>query len=292
MPQIVPHLWFDTQAKDAAELYTSLLGNSEVTNVTTITDTPSGDCDIVSFTLAGQPFQAINAGPVFTFNPSVSLRVDCATPEEVNELWNQLIDGGQALMPLDSYPFSKRYGWLQDRYGLSWQLMHTDAEISQKIVPQLMFVGDVTGKAEEAIRAYTSAFPNSEVGDIMRYGPDGGPNASDAVQFAAFTLDGYHLAAMDSAEAHAFAFNEAVSLMVYCDTQAEIDHYWQLSSVPESEQCGWLKDRFGVSWQIVPSAMDQMMRNADEATLTRVTQAFLAMKKFDIAELEKAYQGA
>jgi predicted 3-demethylubiquinone-9 3-methyltransferase (glyoxalase superfamily) len=126
----------------------------------------------------------------------------------------------------------------------------------------------------------------------MRYGPNDGPNDENSVQFASFTLDGYHLSAMDSAEAHNFGFNEAVSLMVPCETQAEIDRYWErMSAVPESEQCGWLKDRFGVSWQIVPAALDDMMRKADDETLGRVTRAFLAMKKFDVAELEEAYAG-
>ena len=292
MQQITPHLWFDTQAKEAAELYTSLFENSEVTDVTTLRDTPSGDCDVVSFTLAGQPFQAISAGPLFTFTPSISFRVDCATKDEVDELWNRLITDGQALMPLDSYPWSQRYGWPQDRFGLSWQLMYTEGDIPQKIVPQLMFVGDVAGKAEEAIRFYASVFENSAVSDIMRYGPNEGPNDENAVQFASFTLDGYHLSAMDSAEAHNFGFNEAISLIVPCETQAEIDRYWdRMSAVPESEQCGWLKDRFGVSWQIVSAALDDMMRKADDETLARVTRAFLAMKKFDLAELEKAYAG-
>jgi predicted 3-demethylubiquinone-9 3-methyltransferase (glyoxalase superfamily) len=289
MPRITPHLWFDTQAKEAAEFYTSLLPRSEVTNVTTIHDTPSGDCDIVSFALAGQPFQAISAGPEFTFTPSISFRVDCETEAEVDELWNALIEGGQALMEIDTYPFSKRYGWLQDRFGLSWQLMHSETDFTQKIVPTLMFVGDVAGKAEEAMNLYTSVFPNSSVGDIMRYGPGAEPEAEDGVQYASFTLDGYQLAAMDSANEHNFAFNEAISLMVACKDQAEIDHYWQLSSVPESEQCGWLKDRFGVSWQIVPSALDEMLQSADEQTLDRVTQAFLQMKKLDVAKLEQAY---
>src|SRR5688500_17830180 len=138
MPRITPHLWFDTEAVQAAELYTSLLDDSKVTDVTTLRDTPSGDCDIVSFTLAGQPFQAISAGPEFTFNPSVSFRIDCSTSAEVDELWNVLQTDGQALMPLDSYPFSDHYGWIQDRFGLSWQIMRTDAEITQKVVPQMM----------------------------------------------------------------------------------------------------------------------------------------------------------
>jgi predicted 3-demethylubiquinone-9 3-methyltransferase (glyoxalase superfamily) len=289
MQGITPHLWFDTQAKEAAEFYVSLLDGSQVLDVRTLRDTPSGDCDVVSFRLASQPFQAISAGPLFTFNPSISFRVDCSTKEEVDELWNRLQEGGQTLMPLDNYPFSARYGWLQDRFGLSWQLMHTEGDITQKIVPTLMFVGDVCGKAEEAIRSYASVFSDSEVGDILRYGPGAEPEAEDGVQYASFTLGGLHLAAMDSAQMHNFSFNEAISLMVHCDGQEEIDHYWGLSAVPESEQCGWLKDRFGVSWQIVPSSLDEMMRNSDEPTLQRVTQAFLAMKKFDLAQLEEAY---
>ncbi len=293
MPKITPHLWFDTQAKEAAEFYTALLPGSEITDVVTLRDTPSGDCDVVTFSLAGQPFQAISAGPLFSFNPSISFRIDCATRDEVDDLWNRLEPGGQALMPLDTYPFSQRYGWLQDRFGLSWQLMHTEAGIPQKIVPTLMYVGDVCGKAEEAIRHYVSVFDNSEVGDIMRYGPGAEPEAANDVQYAAFTLDGYHLAAMDSGHEHNFAFNEAVSLIVPCESQAEIDRYWErLSAVPDAEQCGWLKDRFGVSWQIVPAVMDDMMRKADEETLARVTQAFLPMKKFDLAKLEAAFAGS
>lgn len=151
--KIVPHLWYDKEAKEAAEFYCSVFPDSKITNVTTLHDTPSGDADIISFTLSGQPFMAISAGPLFKFN-------------------------------------------------------------------------------------------------------------------------------------------ESISFMVYCDTQDEIDHYWnKLSAVPEAEQCGWLKDRFGLSWQIVPTAMEKMMADGDPERMTRVTQAFLKMKKFDVAELERAYEG-
>ena len=119
MQSITPHLWFDSEAREAAELYVSVLDNSDIVSVTTLRDTPSGDCDLVSFVLAGQPFMAIGAGPLFRFNPSVSFRIDCETADEVDALWSRLGEGGQVLMPLDAYPFSPRYGWLQDRYGLS-----------------------------------------------------------------------------------------------------------------------------------------------------------------------------
>jgi predicted 3-demethylubiquinone-9 3-methyltransferase (glyoxalase superfamily) len=89
-----------------------------------------------------------------------------------------------------------------------------------------------------------------------------------------------------------FKFNESISFMVYCDTQEEIDYYWEkLSAVPEAEQCGWLKDKYGMSWQIVPTVMEEMMKDKDEKKIARLTEAFLKMKKFDIAELKKAYLG-
>lgn len=293
MSKITPHLWFDREAIEAAEFYAATFPRSSVTDVTTIRDTPSGDTDIVSFELCGQPFQAISAGPLFRFNPSISFAVACDTAEEVDRLWNTLSEGGSALMPLGEYPFSGRYGWVEDRYGLSWQLMLTDVyEAEQRITPTLMFVGDVHGKAEEAVRFYASVFPDSEVDDVMRYAAGMEPDVEGTVQYVGFTLHGQQFAAMDSAHGHDFAFNEAISFMVACEDQQEIDRYWDaLSAVPESEQCGWLKDRYGVSWQIVPADLDEMMRTSDEDQLARVTQAFLAMEKFDLAELRRAYEG-
>jgi len=291
MPEIAPHLWFDTQAVEAATFYTSLLPKSEVVAVRTLRDTPSGDCDVVAFTMAGQPFQAISAGPLFQLNPSISFVINCETPGEVDELWSKLSDGSTTLMPLDGYPFSERFGWLNDRYGLSWQIMHT-ASVTQKIVPSFLFVGDVCGRTEEAVDFWTSVFENTKVDHVMKRGPGQEPEKEGSVLHAGFTLEGYEFAAMDSALDHQFAFNEAVSLVVLCDSQDEIDRYWNaLSAVPESEQCGWLKDRFGVSWQIVPRAMEKMMQDADEPTLARITQAFLPMKKLEIATIEKAYAG-
>lgn len=154
-----------------------------------------------------------------------------------------------------------------------------------------MFVHDVCGKAEEAMNFYISMFPDSKIEGIIRYGADQTPEKEGTVAHASFWLCGEEFGAMDSAHEHKFMFNEAVSFIVKCDTQEEIDYYWEkLSAVPESEQCGWLKDKCGVSWQIVPRAMDEMMNTKDEQKLARVTEAFLKMKKFDIAELKKAYE--
>lgn len=291
MQKIKSHLWFNTEAKEAAALYTSLFDNSKVTNVTTLTGTPSGDADIVNFTLAGKEFMAISAGPYFKLNPSISLFVTFESEEQVTAAWNKLIDGGTALMEFNTYPWAKKYGWLQDKYGLTWQLSWSDADPKFSITPLLMFTQSMAGKAKEAIEMYTKLFPDSQIGMTAPY-EKGEGDTEGFLKHARFTLVGEQFMAMDSSGPHKFTFNEAFSLVVSCDTQEEIDHYWSaLSAVPESEQCGWLKDKYGVSWQIVPRAMDRMMASGDKEKIARVTQAFLKMKKFDIAKLEEAFEG-
>jgi predicted 3-demethylubiquinone-9 3-methyltransferase (glyoxalase superfamily) len=298
--KIVPHLWFDKVAREAAEFYCSVFPGSGITNVTTLHDTPSGDTDIVSFEIMGYMFQAISAGPLFKFNPSVSFMINFDPSQvtdarkQIDEVWEKLIDGGSVLMPIDEYPFSERYGWVQDKYGLSWQLIYTNPEGEERppVLPSLLFVGDNYGKAKEATDFYISIFKNAARGAIARYPADMEPDEEGMIMFTDYKLEGQWFAAMDSAREHDFGFNEAISFMVFCKDQQEIDHYWgRLSAVPEAEQCGWLKDRYGFSWQIVPAAMDRMLQDQDRARRARVTMAFLQMKKFDIAELERAYQG-
>jgi predicted 3-demethylubiquinone-9 3-methyltransferase (glyoxalase superfamily) len=139
-----------------------------------------------------------------------------------------------------------------------------------------LFVGAVCGKAEEAINDYTAVFPNSHIDDISRYGKDQAPDREGTIVHAAFTLDGQPFAAMDSALAHNFSFNEATSFVVNCTTQEEIDYYWdKLSADPNVEQCGWLKDKYGLSWQIVPVVLQEMLQDPDPQKVARVTQAFM-----------------
>ena len=291
MQKIIPHLWFDKEAKEAAEFYVSVFGGqSQITNVNTLR-IPSGDTEVVSFELNGYAIEALSAGSYFKLNPSISFIVHCHSVEEINGLWDRLIDGGSALMPLDSYDFSERFGWVKDRYGLSWQLILTDQAISEKIIPSLMFIGEQYGKAEEAIHFYQSIFNNSSIDFISRYGKGEG-NQEGTIKQAIFRLEGQPIHITENSYHYQFGFNEAFSLMVYCDTQAEIDYYWEkLSAVPEAEACGWLKDKYGVSWQIIPTQMAEMMRIKDREKLDRYTQTFLKMKKLDLAELEKAAQG-
>lgn len=299
--RITPHLWFDKEAKEAAAFYVSAFGgDSAVTSTTPLTDTPSGDVDVVTFRLLGYDFMAISAGPMFKVNPSISFMVNFDPSQRsdakaaLDALWEKLTDGGTIFMPLDKYFFSERYGWVQDRYGVSWQLILTnpEGELRPNIIPTLMFTEGVCGKAEEAMKFYTSVFENSREGMVARYGPDMMPDREGTVMFEDFMLFDQWFAAMDSARTPNAVFNEAISLLVNCDTQEEIDYYWEkLSAVPEAEQCGWLKDKYGLSWQIAPTVMGELMINGTAVQRERLTQAFLKMKKFDIAALERAYEG-
>ena len=293
MQKITPHLWFDKEAVEAAEFYASVFPDSKVGSTMKMHDTPSGDVDIVGFQVMGYEFVAISAGPLFKFNPSISIMVnfdpsqDKDARQRIDEIWEKLSEGGKALMPLQEYPFSERFGWIEDKYGFSWQLIYTNPEGEDRplVIPSLLFVGDVCGKAEEASNSYLSIFKDAKRGAIARYPAGSDPDKEGTIMFTDFMLENQWFAAMDSAIEHDFNFNEAVSLMVNCKDQKEIDYYWEeLSAVPEAEQCGWVKDKYGVSWQIVPSNMDELISRNPEKT----TPAMLKMKKIIIADLEKA----
>lgn len=291
MQKITPHLWYDHEAKEAAEFYVSAFPGSRITNTSVLHDTPSGDTDIVTFELQGMEFQAISAGPFFKFNPSISFFVNCKTKAEVDALWEKLSQGGAELMELGEYPFSERYGWLQDKFGLSWQINYrSGTSTSQPISPVFLFVGNVCGRAEEAIKFWTSVFPRSKIEVLLHYGKEEAPEKEGNLKYSSFSLFDQAFGAMDSSLDHQFAFNEAISFIVNCENQDEIDDYWdQLSAMPDSEQCGWLKDKFGVSWQIVPVEMKEMLGSGDQEKINRVTQVFLPMKKLDLAKLREAY---
>jgi predicted 3-demethylubiquinone-9 3-methyltransferase (glyoxalase superfamily) len=304
MNKIATNLWFDTQAEEAAEFYVSVFGEGAVGRKLRYTDAGQevhgqkpGSVMTVDFRVFDHDFVGLNGGPIFTFNPSVSFIVnydpsrDENAKENLDKAWNLLADGGTPLMPLQEYPFSKHYGWIQDKYGVSWQLMLTnpDGEPRPVITPSVMFVGANCGKAEEAQEFYLSVFKNAKKGTMMRYSAGMEPEKEGTVMFSDFMLEGQWFAAMDSANEHDFVLNEAFSFVVNCADQAEVDYYWEkLSAVPESEQCGWLKDKYGVSWQIVPTEYLDMLTNADPEAFGRVMEAMLKMKKLDLAKLQAA----
>jgi predicted 3-demethylubiquinone-9 3-methyltransferase (glyoxalase superfamily) len=293
MQKIIPHLWYDKEALEAATWYVSLFENSEIEHVSTISDTPSGDAQMVAFRLAGLSFSSISAGTFFTLNPAISLMVACETREEVERLYEQLKVGATELMPLMEYPFSRYYVWLQDKYGLNWQIMLTEnATAVPKIRPTLLFAGDACGKAQEAMDYYATIFPETSIQFVNHYHPDEAEDARAKVNYAEIEILGTSFVAMDHGAGGDFSFNEAFSFMVPCEDQKEIDYFWdKLSFVPKAEQCGWLKDKFGVSWQITSAHMDEVFVNGTPEEAKRVTEAFLKMKKFDLAALERARLG-
>lgn len=245
--QLIPHLWFDDQAEQAAQFYTSLFAGSRIGPVTRygkegfeIHGQLEGRVMTVGFELAGYRFIALNGGPQFTFTPTISFFVMCETAGDIDDLWRRLSDGGVALMALGRYGWSEKYGWLQDRYGLSWQLsLGTVADVGQKITPCLMYTGAQQGRAEEAIHWYTRIFNDSSITSIFRYGAgEGGQEGT--VKHARFRLNGETFMAMDSGVVHAFTFNEAISLLVDCTSQEDIDYFWEKLSEggdPQAQQC-------------------------------------------------------
>jgi predicted 3-demethylubiquinone-9 3-methyltransferase (glyoxalase superfamily) len=285
MQKITPHLWFDKEAREAAEFYVSVFDDSRINSATEIPDTPSGDSEVVAFQIMGYDFKAISAGPLFKINPSISFHAKCRTPEEVDQIWEKLAEGGTVMMELGEYPFSRRYGWIQDKFGVSWQVIHTEGDFEQRITPVLMFVGDVCGRAEEAVGFYASVFRDAKAEVLARYVDGEEPDKAGTVKYAQFILDGQEFGAMDSARMHDFGFNEAISFVINCQDQQEIDYFWdKLSAVPEAEQCGWAKDKYGVSWQIIPANMGELIgRNP-----AKTTPVMLKMKKIIVADLEEA----
>jgi predicted 3-demethylubiquinone-9 3-methyltransferase (glyoxalase superfamily) len=273
---IHPCLWFDGNAKEAATFYCSIFPNSKIT-----VDTPM----VINFEINGKKFMGLNGGPMFKINPSISIFVYCKTADETDKIYNRLAEGGEPLMAIGKYDWSERYGWIKDKFGMTWQVMLAPEE---KIMPCLLFTGEKFGKAEEAINFYTSVFSagpggaNSAVNAMHHY-PTETPFAGK-VLFADFNLDQYNMTAMDGPGDHAYTFNEAVSFVVDCNTQEEIDYYWnKLTEGGAESMCGWLKDKFGVSWQIVPTVLGKLMSDPEKAP--RVVQAFMQMKKFDIQKL-------
>ncbi|WP_436867465.1 VOC family protein [Mammaliicoccus sciuri] len=292
--RIVPHLWFDNEAQEAVDYYMQTFPESEIISDVTFTDTPSGDAKQLTFNIFGYKFMAINAGPYFTKNPSISFTVLFNQSEAalLDKVWTALAHNGKIMMELDTYDFSEKYGWLEDQFGVSWQLLITDQPFDDRIRPSFMFINNNVGRAEEAINYYTSVFKNS--GDISKfYYPEGmDPDKPDTLAHAEFKLEDQYFVALDSAHKHEFNLNEGISLMLFLEDQQEIDYYWdKLSTVAEAEQCGWVKDQFGVSWQIVPKIMDQMAEEGTPEQISNVTKAFLKMKKFDVETLIKAYEG-
>ncbi len=242
---------------------------------------------VVTFHIKGRQFMGLNGGPAFKPNPSISFFNICKTADELDRAWNLLNQGGKVLMPLDSYPWSSRYGWVEDKYGVSWQLTLSLLEGEQAdVFPALMFTGGQNGKAAGAIDFYTTLFKNSAVDFVAKY-EAGEHDTEGNIKHAQFSINGFRMSAMDSTGPHNFGFNEGVSLVINCETQEEIDFYWvNLSEGGQEGKCGWCQDAYGVWWQVVPSILGSLMSDPEKAP--KVMEAFMKMTRFDIEALRKA----
>ena len=296
--KFVPCLWMDDQAQAAAGAYAKIFPGGKVLLESHYPESfdnpggkPRGSVLTVDFEIAGQRFTALNGGPMFQINQTISFLVQVATAAEVDALHEQLVDGGQELMPIDKYPWSDRYAWVKDRFGVTWQLMtRAMPKAEPMIVPVFMFAGKVHGRAEEALRTWAKVL-GGKVGDLAYYGP--GEGKEGTIKHGRVVIGDHQLAAMDSHIDHNVVFDEGVSLQIMCDDQAELDRLWSaLSDGGEQSQCGWLKDKFGVSWQVVPRQIVKWMASKDQAANDRAFKAMLEMGKLDIAKLEAAFRHA
>lgn len=302
MKSINPFLWFDTQAEDAANFYVSSFSsvfdvdsdskNSKMLIMNRYGDAgpgPKGSVMIANFQLLGQEFVALNGGHLkdFIFNSSISFFVNCKLETEVSRLFKMLSENGKVLMPLDKYPFSEKFVWFNDKFGVSWQLNFS--KNAQNIIPFLWY----ENQAEEAMNYYISVFSalgknKSEIKKLSRFGINENGQVGK-VQHAVFSLNGQEYMAMDSNKEH---FTPSISLFVNCESQNEVDFLWEkLSKEGKPGQCGWLTDKFGVTWQVVPKAIVKLMSDPDPKKSQRVTEALMKMTKIEIDDLIKAYNG-
>ena len=279
MTLIYPCLWFDGKAKDAATFYCDVFNNSKIVSENNI---------VVNFEIEGFKIMALNGGPMFSITPAISLYVNCYSENEIDSLWSKLIDGGSAMMTLQKYPFAEKYGWVKDKFGMTWQLIFGgSANDTIKIKPAFLFVGNQYGNAFNAITDYTNLFPNASITHHQLYGDFMPENMQGKLMFSLFTLDDIDFVAMDGPGDHTYTFTEGVSIVVECETQADIDLYWNtLTKNGQESMCGWLKDKYGVSWQIVPSILGKLMSDPNKSK--QVIAAFMKMKKFDIEALMNA----
>jgi predicted 3-demethylubiquinone-9 3-methyltransferase (glyoxalase superfamily) len=289
MQRIVPNLWFDHKAAEATDFYLGVFPDARridtkrypTEGLLDFQQELAGDVLYEELEIRGYRLTAINAGDEVTPNPSISfmLTFDETERDLLDGVYAALSEGGQVLMALDTYEFNSHYGWVSDRYGISWQLFLGSPNGQKRpfIMPSLLFTEAVRKRAEEAITYYTSVF-SGEVGTIARYPEDGDSPVAGGVMYGDFQLLDQWFAAMDSGFEHGFTFNFGVSLMVSCTDQEELDRWWsQLSHVPEAEQCGWCADQFGVSWQLVPADLEQIMSKPGAYA------KLMGMKKIEIA---------
>lgn len=300
--KIVPNIWCNRNAEQAANFYeeaftaANLKASSKVEGrypeegLLDFQKEFAGQPVTITVTIEGTDLTLINAGDEFRPNPGLSFMLNFdplmfdgsedKARESLEALWAKLKENGKELMPLGEYPFSKYYGWVEDEFGVNWQLILTNPEGDPRpfIVPSIMFDGDAQDRAAEAADFYVSQFEDAEVGNKHQYGETTGKASAEALAFGEFRIGDQWFVVMDNGSGQDHGI-DGVSLLVSCKDQQEIDRLWDaMSAVPEMEQCGWLKDKFGVAWQIVPENMEELMQRPN------AYEHMMQMKKLVIAD--------
>lgn len=280
-PSLSIALWCNGSTDEAAQFYTRVFRDAsivkQVPGLTTALSIHGFQLSLINGDDRYVPNQYISC--ILNFDPLL-FGGEAQARAYLDELYEELSTGG-VLMELGEYPFSPRYAWVRDRFGMTWQLMLTNPAGDPRpfVVPSFMFGGTNHGNAEEATNGWISMFDDARRGTLYHY-PEGSPLEADAVMFTDFNLHGTWMAAADSGTFHDFTFTPGVSVVLSCRTQEEINYYWeQLSAIPEAERCGWCVDRWGISWQVVPHNIAELM--ADKAAREKI----LLMGKIDLSQL-------
>ncbi len=272
---IFPCIWFNNDAKEFIERYQSFFDETSILN---------SNGFITTVKWSGSKIMLMNGGPSIQCTPAISLFVYFDQNElRINDLYNTLIDGGKILMPLDKYDWSPKYAWVEDKFGINWQLDIENMRSPQKIVPSLLFVNDKKLMTKEAVSFYTNAFDDHRILLEAPYFPGSGmPEGS--ILFTQFKLQNFVMNAMSSTMVHDYDFSMGISFVLECDTQEQIDYYWDyLGKEGKYSRCGWLTDKYGISWQVIPTILGLLM--SDESLQSEVSEAFMKMTKFIIADL-------
>lgn len=299
MQKITPFYWFDSNAEEAANFYTSIFPNSKINGLShynkafeEVSGKPAGSVSVVDFNLNGQQFLALNGGSYYKLTPAVSMFVQVDTEEDAEAIWNKLAEGAFVMMEFQQYPFAKKFGWLADKFGVSWQIIACG--IPMHISQCMMFTQGNVGKAEEAAKYYVDVFSkapgtgwsNSKIEDLARYA-EGEGDVVGYIKHGALTLAGETFKIMESSGPHKFGFSQATSFTVNVDTQEEVDYFYDtFAKDGEAQPCGWVLDKYGMAWQITPTILPKLTMGADEAKADKAAKAMFGMTKIIIKDLE------
>ena len=281
--KIIPHLSFHYKAKDAINFYMRFFNDSEILNITSIKNENGSSSEKINFQIAGTQFQATSEEVSDKFNQALSLTVLFNSKAEAEILWNKIKDHAVVLRPFGPDEYKQIYASLEDQYGLVWQIMTTSEKIDQRILPSLLF----TNQAEEAMIFYGQVFENSIIETVHR---KKGSEYSSIILSESKIKD-LKMSFMDVEPEDNPGFNESLSFMILCDNQEEIDFYWnKLSDKKEVGRAGRTTDKFGLSWQIIPERLFEMIRQGSDKQRKVLNQALSKMNKITLKEIEEAFK--